>query len=220
MEENLMKNIMIFGDSNTWGWDPSNDLIQVIKRWPDEVRWAGVLQEELGADYKIIPEGLNGRTTVWDDPIEEYRCGKQHIIPLLDSHAPLDLVIIMIGTNDLKDRYTVTAQDIANGAGLILDKTLAQAGAFGPDGPKVLFIAPPPLGPIENGIFKFMFAGNRKKSLQMAEFYEAVASSRGVPFFDAASVAKVSEIDGLHMDADAHAALGKAVAQQVKNIFK
>ncbi|MGD9475007.1 MAG: SGNH/GDSL hydrolase family protein [Eubacteriaceae bacterium] len=215
-----MKNIMIFGDSNTWGWDPSNDLIQVIKRWPDEVRWAGVLQEELGADYKIIPEGLNGRTTVWDDPIEEYRCGKQHIIPLLDSHAPLDLVIIMIGTNDLKDRYTVTAQDIANGAGLILDKTLAQAGAFGPDGPKVLFIAPPPLGPIENGIFKFMFAGNREKSLQMAEFYEAVASSRGVPFFDAASVAKVSEIDGLHMDADAHAALGKAVAQQVKNIFK
>ena len=127
-----MKNVMIFGDSNTWGWDPSNDLVAAIKRWPDEVRWAGVLQAELGDDYKVIPEGLNGRTTVWDDPIEEYRCGKQQIIPLLDSHAPLDLVIIMIGTNDLKCRYTVTAQDIANGASLILDKTLAQVGAFGP----------------------------------------------------------------------------------------
>ena len=65
-----MKNVMIFGDSNTWGWDPSNDLVAAIKRWPDEVRWAGVLQAELGDDYKVIPEGLNGRTTVWDDPIE------------------------------------------------------------------------------------------------------------------------------------------------------
>ena len=214
-----MKNVLIFGDSNTWGWDPSNDLVDVIKRWPDEVRWAGVLQNELGADFKIIPEGLNGRTTVWDDPIEEYRCGKQHIIPLLDSHAPLDLVIIMIGTNDLKDRYTVTAQDIANGAALILDKTLAQVGAFGPAGPKVLFIAPPPLGPIEGGIFKFMFAGNREKSEQMAGFYEVVARSRGVAFFDAATVAKVSDIDGLHLGAEGHAALGKAVAVEVKKIL-
>lgn len=214
-----MKNVMIFGDSNTWGWDPSNDLVSVIKRWPDEVRWAGVLQTELGNDYKVIPEGLNGRTTVWDDPIEEYRCGKQHIIPLLDTHAPLDLVIIMIGTNDLKCRYTVTAQDIANGASLILDKTMAQVGAFGPAGPKVLFIAPPPIGHIENGIFKFMFEGNQEKSIQMAEFYQGVAESRGVPFFDAGLVAKASAIDGLHLDADSHAALGKAVAAEVKKIL-
>jgi len=214
-----MKNIMIFGDSNTWGWDPSNDLVAVIKRWPDDVRWAGVLQSELGDGYKVIQEGLNGRTTVWDDPIEEYRCGKQHIIPLLDTHAPLDLVIIMIGTNDLKDRYTVTAQDIANGAGLILDKTLAQAGAFGPNGPKVLFIAPPPLGPIENGIFKFMFEGNREKSEQMPEFYKGVAQSRGVDYFDAGTVAKASAVDGLHMEAESHAALGKAVAIEVKKIL-
>lgn len=214
-----MKNIMIFGDSNTWGWDPSNDLVAVIKRWPDDVRWAGVLQAELGDDYKVIQEGLNGRTTVWDDPIEEYRCGKQHIIPLLDTHAPLDLVIIMIGTNDLKDRYTVTAQDIANGAGLILDKTLAQVGAFGPNGPKVLFIAPPPLGPIENGIFKFMFEGNREKSEQMPEFYKGVAQSRGVAYFDAGTVAKASAVDGLHMEAESHAALGKAVAIEVKKIL-
>ncbi|KNZ42238.1 SGNH/GDSL hydrolase family protein [Acetobacterium bakii] len=215
-----MKNIMIFGDSNTWGWDPSNDLVAVIKRWPDDVRWAGVLQAELGDDYKVIQEGLNGRTTVWDDPIEEYRCGKQHIIPLLDTHAPLDLVIIMIGTNDLKDRYTVTAQDIANGAGLILDKTLAQIGAFGPNGPKVLFIAPPTLGSIENGIFKFMFAGNREKSEQMPEFYKGVAQSRGVPYFDAGTVAKASAVDGLHMEAESHAALGKAVAIEVKKILQ
>ncbi|MGL4607096.1 MAG: SGNH/GDSL hydrolase family protein [Eubacteriaceae bacterium] len=214
-----MKNILIFGDSNTWGWDPSNDLVTTIRRWPDEVRWPGVLQKELGENYRVIPEGLNGRTTVWDDPIEEYRCGKHHIIPLLDSHAPLDLVIIMIGTNDLKARYSVSAQDIANGGALILDKTLAQVGAFGPDGPKVLFIAPAPLGPIENGIFKFMFEGNRDKSIRMAEFYRGVAESRGVGFFDAGTVAKASEIDGLHLDAEAHASLGKAVAGEVKKLI-
>jgi lysophospholipase L1-like esterase len=219
MEEKFMKNIMIFGDSNTWGWDPSNDLVEAIRRWPDEVRWAGVLQTELGNGYNVIQEGLNGRTTVWDDQIEEYRCGKHHIIPLLDTHAPLDLVIIMIGTNDLKVRYTVSAQDIANGAGLILDKTLAQVGAFGPQGPKVLFIAPPPLGPIENGVFKYMFEGNREKSKQMTAFYQGVAESRGVSFFDAGSVAKASEIDGLHMPAESHAALGKAVAAEVRKIL-
>lgn len=215
-----MKNIMIFGDSNTWGWNPSNDLVTVIKRWPDEVRWAGVLQAELGNDYKVIQEGLNGRTTVWDDPIEEYRCGKQHIIPLLDTHAPLDLVIIMIGTNDLKARYTVTAQDIANGAALILDRTLSQVSAFSLKGPQVLFITPPPLGAIENGVFKFMFEGNRKKSVQMAEFYEDVSETRGIPYFDAGTVAKPSDIDGLHMDAESHFALGKAVAIEVKKILE
>ena len=214
-----MKNVMIFGDSNTWGWDPSNDLVEVIKRWPDDVRWAGVMQKELGDDYKVIPEGLNGRTTVWDDPIEEYRCGKDHIIPLLDSHAPLDLVIIMIGTNDLKVRYSVSAQDIANGAGLILDNTLAQVGAFSPAGPKVLFIAPPPLGPVEDGLFNIMFAGNRKKSEEMTGQYKNVAESRGVFFFDASTVAKASDTDGLHMEKESHAALGLAIAKEVKKIL-
>ena len=134
----MKKRILIFGDSNTWGWNPCNDLIPPLKRWDDEVRWPGVMQKELGDDYLVIPEGLNGRTTVWNDPIEEYRCGKDQIIPCLDSHAPLDLVIIMVGTNDLKRRYTVSAQDIANGVGIIVDKTFHQAGAFGlpaPAGP-------------------------------------------------------------------------------------
>lgn len=214
-----MKNVMIFGDSNTWGWDPSNDLVAVIKRWPDDVRWPGVMQKELGNEYKVIPEGLNGRTTVWNDPIEEYRCGKDQIIPLLDSHAPLDLVIIMIGTNDLKVRYSVSAQDIANGAGLILDRTLAQIGAFGPAGPKVLFVAPPPLGPVEKGIFGIMFAGNREKSEAMTAHYQNVAETRGVFYFDAATVAKASDADGLHMEKESHAALGQALAAEVKKIL-
>ncbi len=215
----MAKRIMIFGDSNTWGWNPCNDLVSPLKRWDDDVRWPGVLQKELGDDYVVIPEGLNGRTTVWDDPIEEYRCGKDQIIPCLDTHAPLDLVIIMIGTNDLKCRYTVSAQDIANGAAIIVDKTFHQVGAFGEGGPKVLFICPPPLGPVENGVFADMFEGNVEKSKKLPKYFEGVAKTYGAEYFDAGTVIKSSEEDGLHLQADQHEILGKEVAKKVREIF-
>lgn len=214
----MKKNIMVFGDSNTWGWNPCNDLVQPLQRWDDDVRWTGVLQSLLGDDYNVLNEGLNGRTTVWDDPIEEYRCGKDQIIPALDICAPLDLVIIMIGTNDLKVRYSVSAQDIANGAALILDKTLNQSGAFRNNSPKVLFICPPPLGPIENGVFADMFKGNNKKSTELSKFYRGVAESRNVAFLDAGTIVKSSEEDGLHLQADQHKLLGTAVAEIVKEM--
>lgn len=216
----MKKRIMIFGDSNTWGWNPCNDLVAPLQRWDDETRWAGVLQKELGDDYVVIPEGLNGRTTVWDDPIEEYRCGKDQIIPCLDSHAPLDLVIIMVGTNDLKCRYTVTAQDIANGAGILVDKTLHQVGAFTNNSPKVLLMCPPPLGPVQNGVFADMFEGNVPKSEKFPKYFEGVAKTYGTAYFDAGTVVKSSEEDGLHMQADQHAILGKEVAKKVKEIFE
>ncbi|MCI5944388.1 MAG: SGNH/GDSL hydrolase family protein [Eubacterium sp.] len=216
----MKKRIMIFGDSNTWGWNPCNDLVSPLQRWDDDTRWAGIMQKELGDEYVVIPEGLNGRTSVWDDPIEEYRCGKDQIIPCLDTWAPLDLVIIMVGTNDLKVRYTVSAQDIANGVGIIVDKTLHQVGAFRENGPKVLLICPPPLGPVENGVFAEMFGGNVEKSKKMAPFFEAVAKTYGVEYLDAGTLVKSSEEDGLHMQADQHEILGKAVADIVLNLFK
>lgn len=215
----MKKRIMIFGDSNTWGWNPCNDLVSPLQRWDDDVRWAGVMQKELGEDFVVIPEGLNGRTSVWDDPIEEYRCGKDQIIPCLDTWAPLDLVIIMVGTNDLKVRYTVSAQDIANGVGIIVDKTLHQVGAFREAGPKVLLICPPPLGPVENGVFGEMFGGNVEKSKKMPQFFEGVAKTYGVEYLDAGTLVKSSEEDGLHMQADQHEILGKAVADIVKKMF-
>lgn len=214
----MKKTIMVFGDSNTWGWNPCNDLVAPLKRWDDDVRWTGILQNALGDDYKVLNEGLNGRTTVWNDPIEEYRCGKDQIIPALDICAPLDLVIIMIGTNDLKVRYSVSAQDIANGAALILDKTLNQVGAFRNNTPKVLFVCPPPLGPVENGVFSEMFKGNYEKSTQLSKYYCAVAESRNVAFFDAGTVVKSSDEDGLHLQDDQHKLLGEAIATVVKGM--
>ena len=107
--------IVAFGDSNTWGYDPATG-----GRFPRAQRWPSVLQRELGADFEVIAEGLNGRTTVHDDPIEPYRCGADALPPCLMSHAPVDLVILALGCNDLKKRFSVSAFDIAEGAGRLI----------------------------------------------------------------------------------------------------
>lgn len=98
-----MKNILCYGDSNTWGYDA-----ETKNRFPPDVRWTGILKRTLGEGYHVIEEGLNGRTTVWDDPIEGYKNGREYLIPCLESHRPLDLVIIMLGTNNLKKRFSLT----------------------------------------------------------------------------------------------------------------
>ena len=95
-----MKRILCFGDSNTWGWNPANK-----ERFDENSRWTGILKNKLGENYDIIEEGLNGRTTVWDDPIEGYKNGKKHLPSCLESHRPLDIVVLMLGTNDLKSRF-------------------------------------------------------------------------------------------------------------------
>ena len=114
-----MKSILCFGDSNTWGADPVT-----AGRFSLHDRWPGVLRDELGDVFHVIEEGLGGRTTVWDDPIDEYRNGKHHLLPCLWSHMPLDLVIIMLGTNDLKGRVCRRATDIASGVNHLVGMTL------------------------------------------------------------------------------------------------
>ena len=108
-----MKTILCYGDSNTWGYDPVSQ-----DRYPPTQRWVSVLARELGPEYQVIAEGLNGRTTVWPDPVEgEHKNGKAYLLPCLESHHPLDLVVLMLGTNDLKHRFGLSAWDIARAAG-------------------------------------------------------------------------------------------------------
>lgn len=111
-----MKAVLCYGDSNTWGYDPATQT-----RFSREVRWTGVLREELGEGYLVIEEGLNGRTTVWDDPIELDKNGATYLRPCIQSHKPFDLIVIMLGTNDLKTRFWLPAYDIAAGAGVLVD---------------------------------------------------------------------------------------------------
>lgn len=213
------RRILVFGDSNTWGWNPSNTLKPPIVRWSDEERFTGVMQKELGDGYTVITEGLNGRTTVWDDPIEEYRCGKAVLIPLLDSHAPLDLVIIMLGTNDLKRRFSVTPRDIAEGAGQLAAKTLCQVYDFRDQKPEVLLICPPRLGDVGRTHFGPVFGGNEDKSTRLAPFYKEMADMYGVHFLNADEIVKSSKTDGLHWDADQHEKMGKVLAVEIEKIF-
>jgi lysophospholipase L1-like esterase len=204
-----MKTILCYGDSNTWGYDPATQ-----DRFPRDVRWTGVLRNELGDQYIVIEEGLNGRTTVWDDPIEGYKNGKEYLIPCLESHRPLDLVVIMLGTNDLKMRFSVPTFDIANSAGVLVD--IVRSSAAGPDGrpPRVLLIAPPPLARLTD--FADMFEGATPKALTFAKHYRRVAEEKDCYFLDAGAVIVSSNLDGIHFEADQHAKLGLAVAGHVR----
>jgi lysophospholipase L1-like esterase len=201
--------IVAFGDYNTWSYDPAT-----ASRFPRAQRWPSVLQRELGPDFEVIAEGLNGRTTVHDDPIEPYRCGADALPPCLMSHAPVDLVILALGCNDLKKRFSVSAFDIAEGAARLI--FLARAYGQGPDGrpPQILLIAPPPIAKLTN--YAEMFEGGREKSLLLSQRYHEVAEREGIGFLDAGAVIRCSELDGIHYEADQHELLGRAAAKAVR----
>ncbi len=208
-----MKTILCYGDSNTWGYDPAQN-----KRLGYKQRWPGVLQNELGKEYLVIEEGLSGRTTVWDDPIEGYKNGKKYLIPCLETHKPIDLVLIMLGTNDLKHRFSLTAFDIAQGAGVLVD--IVQRSKTGPEyqAPQVLLLAPPPL--VKLTVLAEMFKDSEEKSKLLGKHYKKVAADLGCYFIDTAETITSSPIDGIHLEQSEHLKLGKKVADSIKNIFK
>jgi lysophospholipase L1-like esterase len=204
-----MSVIVAFGDSNTWGYDPATG-----GRFPRAQRWPSVLQRELGSDFEVIAEGLNGRTTVHDDPTEPYRSGADALPPCLMSHAPVDLVILALGCNDLKKRFSVSAFDIADGAARLI--FLARAYGQGPDGhpPKILLVAPPPIAKLSD--YAEMFEGGREKSVLLGQRYRDVAERDGVAFLDSGAVIRCSDLDGIHYAADQHELLGRAAAKAVR----
>ena len=208
-----MKTVLCYGDSNTWGFNPVTQ-----DRFPITERWTGVLAHELGAGYRVVEEGLNGRTTLWDDPIEEWRNGKTYLLPCLWSHKPIDLVTVMLGTNDLKERFSVSAYDIAAGAGVLVDLTL-RSGA-GPNGgsPQVLLMAPPVVARLTD--YAEMFQEPEAKSEKFAEHYRRVAKQRGCHFLDASQIIVSSDLDGIHLEVGEHHKLGLAVAARVREILK
>ena len=211
-----MKHILCFGDSNTWGYSPQDG-----SRFPIDVRWTGILQKALGGDYCIIEEGLNGRTTFINEEGEDarpFRSGSDFFPTLLESHRPLDFVIIMLGTNDLKVEFNLSAEEIAQGA-KDLCETVLNSEYLVDNPPQILLISPTLIGSTIMPDQEEFFNQARKKSLQFAEFFEKAANEAGVHFLDAALSVKVSEVDGVHWDADQHQEFGKVLAELIEQIL-
>ncbi|GAC1642053.1 MAG: SGNH/GDSL hydrolase family protein [Herpetosiphon sp.] len=207
-----MKHILCYGDSNTWGFDPITQ-----ERFARDVRWTGVLRQALGDTYEIIEEGLNGRTTVWDDPIEGYKNGQTYLTPCLESHWPLDLVVIMLGTNDLKTRFNLSAFDIAQGACAVVNTVLNLNTRIKGAAPRALLMAPPPIGKLT--LFAEMFQGAEEKSRKFAHYYKSIADESGCAFFDTSTVIASSDLDGIHLEQGEHSKLGYAVAGKVQELI-
>jgi lysophospholipase L1-like esterase len=206
-----MKNILCYGDSNTWGSIPGTR-----NRHPRDIRWTGILQKLLGESYYVIEEGCNGRTTVWDDPVEGDKNGKTYLMPCLWSHRPVDLVVLMLGTNDLKIRFSVPASDIARSVG-ILSKIILKSEA-GPEAgsPKLIIVAPPKLAKLTE--YVEMFEGGTEKSLKLGEHYLKIANELNVPFLDANNIVTSSDKDGIHWEAGEHAKFAQVLAKIIPGL--
>lgn len=211
-----MRTLLLYGDSNTHGTMPVREL-GFSGRFAREDRWAGRLATML-PDWDVIAEGLPGRTTVHDDPIEgAHRNGLTVLPAILESHKPVDVVLVMLGTNDLKQRFAVNAGDI----GLSLERLARaiMASGTGPDGavPGVLLVAPPTI--LEVGCLAGMFAGGAAKSQGLAAEAAAAAARAKVAFLDAGQVVEVSPVDGIHYEAAANPALAEAFAAAIRREF-
>ena len=212
------KHILCFGDSLTWGFRPG-----LATRFDEDERWTGVLRRELGEEYCVHEDGISGRTSVFEDPYVPWRCGKDALGYTLMSQKPLDLVILMIGTNDLKftDGYGA-----ARGADclvkLILDANhvYKTSSPVFERAPKVLLIAPPVILPeIDDGPLGRMIHDGHRQSLLFAPEYARVAQAHRIDFLDAAQYAVAGPADCVHIGAASHLALGEAAAAKVREMF-
>lgn len=194
------RTIVCFGDSNTWGYVPGS----AGERFPAEARWPVRLQRALGEGWHVIAEGLNGRTATVDSPISEGRNGLSYLLPCLQSHAPVDLLVIFLGTNDVTPRYGLSDDDVALSVGRLVK--VARAAEAGPRGlaPEILVLCPPPIG-------------ERRLGPAFAE----VCAALDVDLLDLGDVTgyRVVDDDIEHLDATGHAAVADAVEERVRALL-
>ena len=215
----MTKRILCFGDSLTWGWIAVSEGSPTT-RFPYAERWTGAMAGKLGSDYEIIEEGLSARTTSIDDPVDPRLNGSAYLPSALASHLPLDLVIIMLGTNDTKSYYRRTPYEIAVGMSKLVLQVLSSAGGVGTvyPAPKVLIVAPPPLAALPDPWFQGMFEGGREKTIELGTHYRSLAAFLKIDFLDAGSVISTEGVDGIHFTAKNNADLGRALAEKVTMI--
>jgi lysophospholipase L1-like esterase len=202
--------VLVYGDSNSHGTVPMATLEDMGRFGPKE-RWPGVLATALGDGWLVREEGLPGRTTVHPDPISGAHKNGYAVLPaILESHRPIDVVVLMLGTNDLKHRFQVPVVEIAESVAALVHAIRHSYCGPGLSQPEVLLVAPPPI--LEAGCLAEIFEGGAAKSHRLAAAYAAVARRHGATFLNAGEVIASSPLDGVHFDAEEHAKLGRAVA--------
>lgn len=205
-----MKNILCFGDSNTYGLKPDGS-----DRYAFYLRYPGRLQKLLGSKYHIIEEGCPGRTTVYEDKNRPGKKGIDYILPCIESHKPLDYIVIMLGTNDSKHAYAATSKEIAKGLSdiiAVIKNNLTPA-------PLILIVSPILLGEDIPEFDEEFNETSIKVVKGLARKYKKLAQKEGLDFLDAAMVATPSSIDQEHLDKDGHNKLAAAIADIISLHF-
>ena len=215
----MKKHIVCFGDSNTHGCcaDPA-DTADGGERFNEEERWTCLLQEKLGKEYLVLEEGLNGRTTVFEDPTGEGRKGIDSIYSCLVTHKPVDLLIIMLGTNDTKERFSANDFTIERGMERLITKAKGLPVWAGGK-PNILLIAPPSIKPevvLLRGAFN---AKSVETSRKLASAYEALAQRQNCAFLNAEGIGIFNDIDCLHLTSQGHKNMAEAIAKKVTQLI-
>ena len=218
----MKRHILCFGDSNTHGYcaDPADCFGGI--RFTEEQRWTRLLQDALGQDYLVIEEGLSGRTTCFDDPIHEGLNALDYIYPCLKSHEAIDLLIIMLGTNDCKDRFYASAACIGLGMARLVKKA-KDTDCWGGKRPNILVIAPPPIGEgmLNSPVAATMGSLCVEKSRQLASCYREQCELLGVHFLDAGEAGcEFNQVDFMHLTSQGHKTLAEKLAELVPQLVK
>ena len=213
-----MKRILCYGDSNTWGFAPElyDNLHNAPCRYAPDIRWTGRLAKALGQEYTVIEEGFNGRTTVFDDPTAPGRNGQV----AFRTHEPLDLILIMLGTNDTKDLFSAPPVSVASGMERLVKELSVSLRSSVSWKAKILIAAPIVVQPTLTGEYLYGFSEvSTGKSAMLPALYSAIADRYGVAFVDISAVAKPGALDGVHLDPQGHASVASAMEQRIRALL-
>jgi len=219
----MKKHILCLGDSNTHGYcaDPS-DCADGGIRFNESERWTKRLQQHLGDEYLVVEEGLSGRTTCFHDPFHEGLNALDYVTPCLKSHEFIDLLVIMLGTNDVKDRFSASAGCVAMGLGRLIRKAKS-TDCWGPNAPNILVVCPPPIGEgmLRSAVAETMGTGCVEKSRRLASYYREQCELLGCHFLDAAELgAEFNTVDYMHLTRKGHAALAEGLAKHIPGLLQ
>lgn len=218
----MKKHIVCLGDSNTHGYcaDPQ-DCADGTDRFNEEERWTRLLERMLGPEYLVLEEGLSGRTTVFADPLHEGMAALDAIYPVLMSHEPVDLLIIMLGTNDTKERFGANAACIALGMERLIEKARS-VPCWGGHAPSILIVSPPHIGEgaVHSEVCVTMGRDCVEKSRQLARWMKPVAMKQGCAWLDAEGIAPFNQVDYMHLTKKGHRNLAEKLSEMVLDILK